>query len=918
MQKFYEKTWLYKTILSVLFLACFFFNLALIRIPLASSFNSVTIWDLALSNVSASDGQRAFSLALVIAFFVSLIPMGLSLISFFRKNTFTFFLLTGYFIAYDVMVFVFQGATYGMSVGGILLAIFSLLFALIALTILIGQKAYSPKEAPAPQDGDSSSKTIENNPEAPIATPNGKHASVTLLVLDCVGLFLLFSAMFFTPFYTISLTSGSASKTCVLAGVLFSSNSSIDDTVYFLVALLFVLISLFYFISFFSSFLSSKKRFARSSKNLMVWLIVFALAYFLMGFIVEFVYALKGYKASSLSFVPLVLEGLLSIPFAIFKGRFDLAEGDHDEVERVSKEKHEPHRNEPLIFVVLVTLVTLGSLFLNFVDVKIKSGTTVIQEIQMTGIKLLSDFAVLGAGYQTLAFIIVLMVICSGLGLIMTLSAYFAHYKGYARIAKITTYVNLFFIFVFGISGLYFTIATKVTVDSTEALIKNYCPAYSSGSYTYEMRTDTFYALIVDVVIWICMLLRNALDGSPAAAIVSEAPEAPAAPEKEAEKPAIEEKDEGSVGDFDPCPAFSELDAKVNSYHEDLVKREQSQVTNASLADLVRFVVDYAKNSRLHLSYSAQDMAAFVSGLGAARLTILQGMSGTGKTSLPKIFMEAIAGDCDIVEVESSWKDKNELLGYYNEFSSLYTPKKFTQALYKAALNPEVPTFIVLDEMNLSRIEYYFSDFLSLMENEEGHREIKLLNINLERHVDHQSVPYLALNEGHTLKVPSNVWFVGTANRDESTFVISDKVYDRAHTMNFNKRAPKVRDFKEPLAPSFYPYATLSKLFADAKSKGTFDAENNDTIKKVEALLAPYNISFGNRILVQIEDFVDIYKECFPGWDVENQAVETILLSKVVSKLEVKTIDDKDSLVKDFAALNLNKCADFIAKLNED
>ena len=93
----------------------------------------------------------------------------------------------------------------------------------------------------------------------------------------------------------------------------------------------------------------------------------------------------------------------------------------------------------------------------------------------------------------------------------MTLSAFFSHYKGYARIAKITTYVNLFFIFVFGISGLYFTIATKVTVDSTEALIKNYCPAYSSGSYTYEMRTDTFYALIVDVVIWICM--RRALTG---------------------------------------------------------------------------------------------------------------------------------------------------------------------------------------------------------------------------------------------------------------------------------------------------------------------------------------------------------------------------------------------------------------------
>jgi hypothetical protein len=150
-----------------------------------------------------------------------------------------------------------------------------------------------------------------------------------------------------------------------------------------------------------------------------------------------------------------------------------------------------------------------------------------------------------------------------------------------------------------------------------------------------------------------------------------------------------------------------------------------------SLSDLVKFVVEYARDSRLHLSYREEDIATFVSGLGACRLTILQGMSGTGKTSLPKIFSEAIDGNCDIIEVESSWKDKNELLGYYNEFSRTYTPKKFTQALYKAALNPEIPTFIVLDEMNLSRIEYYFSDFLSLMENEENKREIKLINIKL-------------------------------------------------------------------------------------------------------------------------------------------------------------------------------------------
>ncbi|MBN2876687.1 MAG: hypothetical protein JXL85_03440, partial [Bacilli bacterium] len=171
---------------------------------------------------------------------------------------------------------------------------------------------------------------------------------------------------------------------------------------------------------------------------------------------------------------------------------------------------------------------------------------------------------------------------------------------------------------------------------------------------------------------------------------------------------------------------------------------------------------------------------------------------------------------------------------------------------------------------------------------------------------------------GHTLKVPANVWFVGTANRDESTFVISDKVYDRAHTMNFTKRAPKVRNYSDPIPKQYYDYKTMNHLFESAKAKGTFDAEQNALIKSIESLLAPYNISFGNRILMQIEDFVNIYSECFINDDVQSEAVEKILLSKVVSKLEVKTIEDKEKLELEFQKLKLNQCAEFIRHLDED
>jgi hypothetical protein len=221
--------------------------------------------------------------------------------------------------------------------------------------------------------------------------------------------------------------------------------------------------------------------------------------------------------------------------------------------------------------------------------------------------------------------------------------------------------------------------------------------------------------------------------------------------------------------------------------------------------------------------------------------------------------------------------------------------------------------------MNLSRIEYYFSDFLSLMENEPDKRELRLLNVSIARTENGEKVPYSGLSEGHTLKIPRNVWFIGTANRDESTFEISDKVYDRAHTMNFNKRAKTVRAYNEPLAQQFLTASAFDDLLEQAKKTVDFHVDSYPLIEEVEKLLAPYNISFGNRIALQMENFVSIYCACFtPTQETIHDAVERILLSKVVSKLELKSIDDKEELAAAFDNLGLPRCAEFVSKLNED
>ena len=160
---------------------------------------------------------------------------------------------------------------------------------------------------------------------------------------------------------------------------------------------------------------------------------------------------------------------------------------------------------------------------------------------------------------------------------------------------------------------------------------------------------------------------------------------------------------------------------------------------------------------------------------------ILQGMSGTGKTSLAYAFGEYINNQAVVVPIQPMWKERTDLIGYYNEFTKKFNETTLFQKLYEANYNDQI-YITVLDEMNIARVEYYFAEFLSLLE----------LPDHKKRYLDvisdmWENDPKL-LNEGKLL-LPRNMWFVGTANNDDSTFAISDKVYDRAMVINLDKKS---------------------------------------------------------------------------------------------------------------------------------
>lgn len=590
----------------------------------------------------------------------------------------------------------------------------------------------------------------------------------------------------------------------------------------------------------------------------------------------------------------------------------------HKEVD-LQKKAVRSARTEFFIYGGLSALVAVATAFSDIIRVTF-INVPLMEDISLNGLDIFMNYNTLESGFQLIAFLVfVVVAVMAGL-FVISLVSLVSGSKLFFKITLAELISGAFFSLLIGLFGKYYEIVQRLNADAIESIVKNY---NSSMSFVldYKVESQAFYWFFVALAVVIVAIVRKPYSRGT----LGETPvlvgggaiggSAPYSGSVGGGQPTAEQ----GTADTDPCPAFTELDRKLPMLQAEANKRSSAAFQAPTLPGLVQFVVNYARDCRLHLSYTAEDIATFIAGLGATRLTILQGMSGTGKTSLPKIFSEAILGNCEIIEVESSWRDKNELLGYYNEFSKTYTPKKFTQALYKAALNPEAVTFIVLDEMNLSRIEYYFSDFLSLMENEEDKREIKLLNVGLHRTENGYAVGYAGLEDGHTVKIPANIWFIGTANRDESTFEISDKVYDRAHTMNFNKRAAKPLAYGDPIPQRYVSAKAFIELIEKAKASVRFDIDNYPLIREVEALLEPYNISFGNRIAKQIETFVSIYCSCFPAPEtVAFDAVEKILLSKVVSKLEFKSVENKAQLAAEFEKRKLHRCSEFILKLNED
>ncbi len=331
-------------------------------------------------------------------------------------------------------------------------------------------------------------------------------------------------------------------------------------------------------------------------------------------------------------------------------------------------------------------------------------------------------------------------------------------------------------------------------------------------------------------------------------------------------------------------PALSRIDVEFEGF----VKEKLEKTDTPTLEALCEGFRNYlAKVEKLYFDIDV--IRFFISGFAASHFQILEGLSGTGKSSLPRYFAKYVNGSVLFMPVQATWRDKTNLIGFFNEFSKTYSETEFLARLYRASYNPDMINLFVLDEMNISRVEYYFADLLSVLEYPVAEWQLKVMQLPFG------FVPPIKLEEGY-VRIPENSYFVGTANKDDSTFTITDKVYDRAITMDFteNNKAFEVEGETPTITLS---HSTLRSLYAKALSDPELLLQDTDRARINKVLTYAYeafDVAIGNRILNQIENIVPVF---VAAGGKKETAIDFMISKKLISKLEGRFEDHiKDSL----------------------
>ena len=353
-------------------------------------------------------------------------------------------------------------------------------------------------------------------------------------------------------------------------------------------------------------------------------------------------------------------------------------------------------------------------------------------------------------------------------------------------------------------------------------------------------------------------------------------------------------------------PKLYDVDQMFKDY------KVQNYGNSFELPELVELFRNFAA-SKLGLYYKTNMIRLFISALASTKLVILQGISGTGKTSLAYAWGKFLKHDSCIASVQPSWRDRTELFGYFNEFTKKFNETEVLKEMYVAGYTDDVYT-VILDEMNISRVEYYFAEMLSILEMPNKDEWIvEIVPSAWKSDPKH-------LEEGK-LKIPPNMWYIGTINNDDSTFMVTDKVYDRAMPIDINDKGEVFEPTDTEAQDINYSY--LDKKFQEAMAANPMHEEN---LKKIEEMddyvIQHFRIAFGNRIVAHMRKFVPVFVAC--GGD-EIAGIDYFIARKILRKFEQLNVayirDEIDGFVQflndKFGDGKMAECIEYLLRLKK-
>ncbi|WP_214847016.1 AAA family ATPase [Exiguobacterium sp. s193] len=398
---------------------------------------------------------------------------------------------------------------------------------------------------------------------------------------------------------------------------------------------------------------------------------------------------------------------------------------------------------------------------------------------------------------------------------------------------------------------------------------------------------------------------------------------------------------------------FAEKIKKINELGFALelqkTKSEKDQLTKFELPNNNELVLLIKEQLKLRgFYYSIDLLRQILLSLLTGEMIILIGPSGTGKTSIVRQLADVIDADYEIMPVQPSWTDKQDLIGFYNPIRKLFVPSPFLDCLIKAKDNPDKLFFICLDEMNLAQIEYYLADMLSIrevpgeklrlysdLEYEQNISEIRwfVQNIlksekNIEEAMSDKNIDTMMHFEMISrykniqrypakLEIPSNIRILGTMNVDGAVQSISPKIIDRSFIIPVMKQSIDEETYSKKSIGRY----SLNPNDYKSKSNSNDSLLLQSELISIQKELKKFNIEFNNRFEKQLKSYHQIAQK----FDIsEQEQVDDLVLLKFLPRIhntfedvEINNLIEKIKLEIGESSQTLKKIEDMKSQIKD-